>query len=299
LTPTLSRVDRLSYSTIRIECKLSNRRISTGTGFFFDFISRDGHSVPAIVSNRHIIEGAATGLLRFTAAARDGSPDNGNYYTLNLPDFEKQWIPHPDPDIDLCVMPIAPILTALKKHGTDIFRQPYHASLIPSDELLSGLHAVEDIIMVGYPNGLWDRTNNLPIFRKGITATHPKFDYNGREEFLIDAACFPGSSGSPVLHVEVGNYVRSGVLYRGDRVLLLGVLYAGPHYTISGDIEIINVPTVQKPVALSRIPNNLGIVIKAGKVLDFGSILKGGDEMKTPEFMVTHSAARQRPVAGR
>lgn len=146
--------------------------------------------------------------------------------------------------------------------------------------------------MVGYPNGLWDKTNNLPIFRKGITATHPKYDYNGREEFLIDAACFPGSSGSPVLHLDVGNYVRSGILYRGDRVTLLGILYAGPHYTISGEIEIINVPTVQKPVALTRIPNNLGIIIKSHKILDFQKNIVNNDTALL-DFMIFHSAAKR------
>jgi len=298
MASALSLVDRLGYSTIRIECKLSSRRISTGTGFFFDFLSRDGHVVPAIVGNRHTIEGAASGKLRFTAAASDGSPDDGNYYTFSLYDFEELWVPHPDPGIDLSVMQIAPILAEMKKKGVSIFYQPYNASFVPSREVLSGLHAVEDIVMIGYPNGLWDKKNNLPIFRKGITATHPKFNYNGRDEFLIDAACFPGSSGSPVLHLDVGNYVRSGILYRGDRVTLLGVLYAGPQYTISGDIAIVNVPTVQKSVALSRIPNNIGIVIKAGKVLDFGSILKSDDGMNPPDFMVSHSAARRRRATG-
>lgn len=52
--------------------------------------------------------------------------------------------------------------------------------------------------MVGYPDGIWDEFNNQPIVRRGITATHPKNDFNGKGEFLIDAVCFPGSSGSPV-----------------------------------------------------------------------------------------------------
>lgn len=64
--------------------------------------------------------------------------------------------------------------------------------LIPNFEQLSNLRAIEDITMIGYPTGLWDRVNNLPIVRKGITATHPNINYNGIEEILIDAKfCFP------------------------------------------------------------------------------------------------------------
>jgi len=57
---------------------------------------------------------------------------------------------------------------------------------------LGELSAIEDIIMIGYPDGIWDSINNQPIIRRGITATQPKNNFNGKQEFLIDAACFPG-----------------------------------------------------------------------------------------------------------
>jgi hypothetical protein len=79
--------------------------------------------------------------------------------------------------------------------------------IIPTAEQLEGLAALEDIVMVGYPIGLWDKVNNMPIIRRGITATHPKLPYNGREEFMIDAACFPGSSGSPVVLYNETGYI--------------------------------------------------------------------------------------------
>jgi len=42
--------------------------------------------------------------------------------------------------------------------------------------------------------------NNLPIVRKGITATTPYFlNYNGKREFLVDIAAFARfHSGSPI-----------------------------------------------------------------------------------------------------
>ena len=98
-------------------------------------------------------------------------------------------------------------------------------------------------------------------------------DWNGKKEFLIDCACFPGSSGSPVLLFNVGGYFsRKGMNLGGMRLKLLGILYAGPQHTATGEIEIVNVPVKQQPVAISRIPSNLGIVIKSEKLLDFENI---------------------------
>jgi hypothetical protein len=52
---------------------------------------------------------------------------------------------------------------------------------------------------VGYPRAIKYYHNNFPIIRKGITATHPIIRFNYSNEFLIDAPCYPGVSGSPVI----------------------------------------------------------------------------------------------------
>ena len=44
--------------------------------------------------------------------------------------------------------------------------------------MLEELSALEELVMVGYPIGLWDKNNNFPIFRKGYTASHPAIDFN-------------------------------------------------------------------------------------------------------------------------
>ena len=142
---------------------------------------------------------------------------------------------------------------------------------------MAGLTALEDVVMVGYPTGIWDRVNNMPIIRRGITATHPNLPYNGREEFMIDAACFPGSSGSPVvLFNETGYIDRNLRRYVPEpRVYLLGVLYAGPQFTATGEIKVVDVPTQKRPVAFSDIPINLGLVIKSRRILELEDIMRG------------------------
>ena len=129
--------------------------------------------------------------------------------------------------------------------------------------------------MVGYPIGIWDSVNNMPLLRAGVTSTAPGRDYEGRAEFVIDAACYPGSSGSPVLLWDNGPYMKKTgeTVMGGYRIKLLGILYAGPMQTTTGEIQVVTIPTKQVSVALSRTPVNLGFVIKAKKIQDFDSVL--------------------------
>ena len=149
-------------------------------------------------------------------------------------------------------------------------------SFLPTADELEDLSALEEILMIGYPNGIWDATNNMPILRRGITATHPNIDYEGRKEFLIDAACFPGSSGSPVFLFNTSAWTdrKGNTMMGGPRVKLLGLLYAGPQHTATGEVRIVTVPTQQRAIALSSIPNNLGLVIKAARLREMDAFIR-------------------------
>ena len=52
----------------------------------------------------------------------------------------------------------------------------------------------------------------------------------------------------------------------GTRIILIGILYAGPQYTVHGEIIVSPVPTQNRPVSQTSIPNNLGYVIKATEI---------------------------------
>lgn len=171
-------------------------------------------------------------------------------------------------------MPIAPFLNEAAKRGEKLFYIPFTKDLLLTEKQKEELCAIEDVLMIGYPNGIWDSVNNMPIFRKGTTATNPLIDYNGKKEIMIDIAAFPGSSGSPVLIFNEGGYRdKKGNMYWGNsRIILLGVLYAGPQATATG--EIIMTPNIQRPIAVSHIPNNLGLVIKSERILELEKLFK-------------------------
>jgi len=274
----LSASEQITYSTVRIECEYSDGTSGTGTGFFFQFLKDEatGRHVPVVITNKHVVNQSTKGRLIFTKANSNNEPLDTQHFQVYFDNFETFWRKHPDNDVDLCAMPIAPFLTEANNRGEKLFYISLDKSLIPTAQQISEFSALEEILMVGYPNGIWDNVNNKPILRKGVTATHPNFDYCGKKEIMIDAACFPGSSGSPVFIFNEGGYRdKRGNMYMGaSRVILLGVLYAGPQHTAQGDIQIVNVPTGQRPITISKIPNNLGLIIKADRILELENLFK-------------------------
>lgn len=274
----LSASEQLTYSTVRIECEYSGGITGTGTGFFFQFLKDEssGKHIPVVITNKHVISGAIKGRLIFTKANAAGEPLDTEHFQMYFENFESFWRKHPSVDVDLCAMPIAPFLNEAAKKGEKLFYIALDKSLLPKKEQLEDFSALEEILMIGYPNGLWDSINNKPILRKGVTATHPNRDYCGKKEFMIDAACFPGSSGSPVFIFNEGGYRdKKGNMYMGaSRIILLGVLFAGPQHTAEGSIKIIDVPTSQKSVSISRIPNNLGLIIKSERIIELENLFK-------------------------
>lgn len=270
---SLSVAEQLTYSTVRIECVNAQGIGSTGTGFFFTFFDANNVQIPVIVTNKHVVEGSVRGKIYLTKADSENNPVSNEHLPIIIDDFRDKWVFHDDEQIDLCIMPFGPLINYFHRQGKRVFYSTLTKDLIPNENDFAELDAIEDITMIGYPSGIWDEVNNLPVVRRGITASHPVINYNGKEEILIDAACYPGSSGSPVFIYNNGMYTaKTGSTYAGRiRVLLLGVLYAGPQYSANGDI-LMKVPIQNRPFVRSDIPMNLGYVIKSHKILDFEEI---------------------------
>lgn len=211
------------HMTVRIETQRLDGATSTGTGFYFNFCVQDDTCIPVIVTNKHVVENANS-MTIFLSVLNDDGTIAERKERLEVNGMLGRWVMHPDPDVDICVLPIAQIVDGLANAGKPLAITPLDVSLVADAEKMSALSAIEDITMVGYPNGLWDEANNLPIVRKGITATPVGSDYCGKKEFLIDSACYPGSSGFPVLLFNEGTYREGEWDYPGDTVVIAGHL---------------------------------------------------------------------------
>jgi len=275
----LGLVDQLAYCTVRIECDLGNNIVSTGTGFFFHFCDGEEKVLPAIVTNKHVLAGAQKIRLFLTKMNEKKQRLKGQHeiveFDLNKDDRIRIAF-HPE-NLDMAIITLGKFLLDSEEKGIRYFFKPIANDSIPSQEILDDFSVMEDIIMVGYPSGMFDEKNNMPIIRKGITATHPALNYQGRSEFVADIASFPGSSGSPVFLLNLGGYTdNKGIYHLGKhRLYLLGLLYAGPQYNAQGEITIAPIPTTNKPISQTKIPMNLGYIIKSNNLLIWEEYVRG------------------------
>lgn len=264
--------EQLLYSTVRLHTFSESGEEGVGTAFFFHYELNEKTHVPLLITNKHVIRGACTAKIGVHLAATDEDgllrPTEDNFM-IDYLDFEKKWHPHPKEDVDLCALPVAGMIQWLKsEHDKSIYYIPSSKSFIPSQEQLDELNAIEAICMVGYPHGLFDSVNNFPILRRGTTASHPSVDYDGKSKMVIDIACFPGSSGSPVFILHEGAVPKkTGEIMMGRLVYLLGVLSSGPVMNAAGEIVVEEVPTGRRIKSVTPVMMHLGFIEKSKEIL--------------------------------
>jgi len=260
--------EQMQYNTVR----LVTANGSTGTGFFFNFLFSENKLVPVIITNKHVINNNPKEEVNFLLHLKNGDSPDDEKIKIN---FNTEWYFHPDQDLCFCFAnPLFEQIYSLKQKN--VFYIANAEDLIWVETKLEQLSAIEDVIMVGYPNGLWDQKNNLPLFRKGITASHPALDFNSKNIGAVDMACFPGSSGSPIFILNENGYSdKNGNSYLGaKRVIFLGVLFQGPQLNSKGELIIEDIPTNQKIFAVTPTMINLGYYIKAIELLVFKPIIQ-------------------------
>ena len=244
---------QLLYTTVPVWVEYSSGQQGSGSGFIFSIPSETNsqESIPFLVTNYHVIKNAKRGLVEFVERSGD-QPALGKRTRVEIP--IEVLLHFNDQQNDLAAFPIGPILNQLEQSSRGVFFRGVTPDLIPNKEVVDSLAAIEEITFIGYPSGLYDEHNIIPIVRRGITATPVWNDFQGQPYFLIDAGVFPGSSGSPVFLLNQGGYHSAGNFIVGTRIHFLGILSE----------SMVRVEKNTPNVFLG-----LGKVVKSTKVLSF------------------------------
>lgn len=211
--------DTYLLSTVRIEIE-SKEGKSTGTGFICSLTNpKYGNltKVYYLVTNKHVIQDGNKMTLKMHTIDNDFKKNNKNSIEINLDkqqeiviekDLNALFFFHPKSDVDIAILNM----------NQNIFNSflplvmPIELDKVIPDPIDNDIEIYDDIIFIGYPNGLYDKKNLLPIIRKGSFATPYQVNFDGHPIFLIDASVFPGSSGSPVFLFD-----RNKTIFQGKK----------------------------------------------------------------------------------
>lgn len=267
----LTLAEQMLYTTVKVSAYKGSQPVGTGTAFFWLIQDGPKHAI-MLATNKHVIAGCdRLEVICHLASSATGEAPSGRFATVSVQLDPAGIINHPDPEVDLCALGFSELIDNALSAGRPLFLRTIDRSVVPTPDQWAAFDAIEDVLMVGCPRGIYDEANNHPIVRRGITATSLGKDYNHKAEFMVDMACFPGSSGSPVFLHQIGYVDRSTGNYMLDarRFFFLGVLYQGPLITNEGLIKFGNTPRVEVAAMM-----HLGQVIRSSKMLEVEDLVR-------------------------
>lgn len=169
-----------------------------GTGFVYGSVieGRENRYNPFLVTNKHVIKDLHNIILRFNPANGEAAKD----YPMNLVsnDGKQLWMGHPNPDVDIAVMPI--LLNIVQNDGMKwgFFQSDFHSFTVNEMEE-NRLYEGESIFVLGFPMGLVTSDRQYVFARGGIISRIKDIYEKRSKDYVIDALVFPGNSGGPVI----------------------------------------------------------------------------------------------------
>ena len=200
-------IDFASLTTTPISLYRGSDLVSQGTGFFY--VAKTGNlEVVYLVTNHHVVTGYPPTENnqpignRISFHLHLSADDPGQIRTVDLPLFTKNgkrlWLACGSfPEADVAIIPV-PVKC----------RENLKVSCLDETTAkpVMKTRPTTPIALIGYPYGLYDKKNALPIWKSGTIASEPDVDFEGKPVFLVDISAFPGMSGSPAFAYASGGY---------------------------------------------------------------------------------------------
>jgi len=208
-----------------------NKKTWIATGFLYGHSSikdKDGKQLYNVylVTNRHVFENLSSIYLRFNPQTDEQAKD----YKVLLNDTtgKPTWFAHPNPDIDIAVIPINYSLLQKEAMQVAFFNDNIHSANI--DKMISLEITEGDFAYVlGFPMGITGERRNAVIVRSGSIARIRDVIAKANNTFLVDAFIFPGNSGGPVILKPEALSIQGT---KGqDRAYLIGIVHSYLSYT--------------------------------------------------------------------
>ena len=226
---------------IKAECQENQ---FSGSGFFYEELAEKDPSKTGyywrevketwLVTNRHVLlpmideKECIPERITFYMRAIEGENVIWDPIEITTSKIKQRLKLHRESTVDIGILRIGDLITKQINTGRN-----YMSWSAVSEENLpqnSGItvEVADDVIVIGYPRGFYDKKNVYPIVKSGIIASRWGMKFDGKPIFLIDAKLFPGSSGSVVISKPTALPVVEGPLkgYREAQITFLGV-YSG------------------------------------------------------------------------
>lgn len=178
-------------ATVEIEQRQIDGRTTVGTGFLVSDPTPDGRPRTVLVTAAHVLERMQLNAAKVGYRVQTG-PANWRYAPelITIRDGNKAlW--RRDPDQDVAVIEVK---------VPDVFaKAAIPMAWLAGDDTLRrfGVGPGDEMMVLGYPQGLSANTAGFPILRSGRVAS-PIEAPDSNPIFLLDFRVFPGNSGGPV-----------------------------------------------------------------------------------------------------
>jgi len=224
------------FSTAPIISRKDNEEKVEGTGFFVHGNKDHGLFVSCKHvfvdwENKHnwennVFKDEAKSFLYLLHGKRNEAPTTERVFWKCNP--ESAFFPD-DKEVDLIAFRV--FWKDREDQNQDCYFQTVPISLFPDGTVLSQLECFTNIVIIGYPDYLWDDKNNLPIPRCGVLSLPASVNFRGDHLGVIDVPCYEGDSGSPVFAIK-------GDILKGYSYHLLGVHSDGTERFVKNNLAI-------------------------------------------------------------